>query len=139
MRRRVPQSTRQRLLTGAAPLALAVVAALQLTAAHVYGLSPWKGGGFGMFSTVDSPSARFVVLALVTEDGARPVPVPDAARREAAAARAPCRRARARELAVARHARARSRATRAAGSSALRSGATASSRCPKRHVSSPSG
>lgn len=30
-------------------------------------LSPWKGGGFGMFATIESPAARFVRVHLVTD------------------------------------------------------------------------
>lgn len=41
------------------PAALLVaVAALQLVLAHRDGLSPWKGGGFGMFSTLDGRPHR---------------------------------------------------------------------------------
>lgn len=39
-------------------------------------LSPWKGGGFGMFSTVDAPKARFLRLYLETAAGEVPVPPP---------------------------------------------------------------
>jgi hypothetical protein len=41
-------------------------------------LSPWKGGGFGMFSTVDAPSARFVRLYLVNDEEQIPVIPPKA-------------------------------------------------------------
>ena len=37
---------------------LVVVAALQIVLAVRRDLTPWKGGGFGMFATVDSPSVR---------------------------------------------------------------------------------
>lgn len=59
-----------------APLCLLLVAGLhayRVTAAHQ---SPWKGGGFGMFSTVDAPHARFVRAYLVTAEGRVPVEVP---------------------------------------------------------------
>jgi hypothetical protein len=42
------------------PSILVGVALLQLTLAHTANLSPWKGGGFGMFAAVDSPSMRTV-------------------------------------------------------------------------------
>lgn len=48
-----------------APAMLITVAAGQLYAATQHTLSPWKGGGFGMFSTVDSPGNRFVRCVLV--------------------------------------------------------------------------
>jgi len=52
-----------------APLLLAVVAVVQIYRAHAFDQSPWKGGGFGMFSTVDSPGARYVRAFLVTDTG----------------------------------------------------------------------
>jgi hypothetical protein len=43
------------------PAALLVVVALgQLTLAHTTGLSPWKGGGFGMFASLDARPFRYV-------------------------------------------------------------------------------
>lgn len=46
-----------------------VVAARQFWAATERSLSPWKGGGFGMFATTDNPSARVVHCAGVTAEG----------------------------------------------------------------------
>lgn len=41
-------------------------------------LSPWKGGGFGMFSTIESPSSRIVRVHLLTNGSTKiPVQVPD--------------------------------------------------------------
>jgi hypothetical protein len=43
------------------PVALLLaVAGAQVTLARTAGLSPWKGGGFGMFSTTDDSGRRFV-------------------------------------------------------------------------------
>ena len=39
---------------------LAFVAALQIALTHVTSLSPWKGGGFGMFASLDGGSFRAV-------------------------------------------------------------------------------
>ena len=39
---------------------LAFVAALQIALTHVTPLSPWKGGGFGMFASLDGGSFRGV-------------------------------------------------------------------------------
>jgi len=39
---------------------LIVVAGAQVTLARTAGLSPWKGGGFGMFSTTDDGGRRYV-------------------------------------------------------------------------------
>ncbi|MFK8004082.1 MAG: hypothetical protein AB8H86_31240 [Polyangiales bacterium] len=56
-----------------AALLLAVVAAVQIVRAHSLDQSPWCGGGFGMFATVDGRT-RF--LRIVDDEGnARPVPV----------------------------------------------------------------
>jgi hypothetical protein len=59
-----------------APALLCVIAGLQIYFAHTASLSPWKGGGFGMFSTVDSPAARFLRVYLVTDDEEVPVLLP---------------------------------------------------------------
>lgn len=39
---------------------LVVVAGVQVTLARTAHLSPWKGGGFGMFSTTDDAGRRYV-------------------------------------------------------------------------------
>jgi hypothetical protein len=39
------------------------VGALQVYCALNLQLTPWKGGGFGMFSTSDSPRNRFIALS----------------------------------------------------------------------------
>jgi hypothetical protein len=80
---------RQTLAALLAPLLLAAVASFQLYLARTTLLTPWKGGGFGMFSTVDAPSARFLRIVLETADGKEiRVGVPDTLRRQAAVARA---------------------------------------------------
>jgi hypothetical protein len=46
---------------GALPACLLVaVAAAQIAAARCGPISPWVGGGFGMFATLDSPARRHV-------------------------------------------------------------------------------
>ncbi len=88
-----------RLLAGLAPLALALVASAQMLTALLYDLSPWKGGGFGMFSTVDSPAARFVRIEFVTRDGrASSLGLPEGLEPYALAARSLPTRARAVQL-----------------------------------------
>ncbi len=48
-----------------APALLVAVACVQIALAHTGGLSPWLGGGFGMFSTTDGwPSRHLHVYAL---------------------------------------------------------------------------
>jgi hypothetical protein len=60
----------RRVLVACIPSALLCVVALE-------GLTPWKGGGFGMFSTVDSQAERFVRLSVTTEGGETfVVPIP---------------------------------------------------------------
>ena len=60
----------------AAPGLLILVATVQLTLVQTHHLTPWKGGGFGMFSTFDSPSARTLRLTLETTEGAAVVAIP---------------------------------------------------------------
>lgn len=60
-----------------APLLLCVIAVVQIYRAHAFDQSPWKGGGFGMFSTADSPGARYVRAFLISEGGEElEVPLP---------------------------------------------------------------
>jgi hypothetical protein len=75
------------LRAGLAPALLVAVAATQLLLAHTRGLSAWKGGGFGMFSTVDSPLGRFYRVSLLTDSGEVRVAVPAELEPLAAAAR----------------------------------------------------
>jgi hypothetical protein len=72
----------------ALPLALLlVVAGLQVTLARTAGLSPWKGGGFGMFSTTDDTARRrvrvFVNAPQRSEEMEVPPSLEDLARRAA--------------------------------------------------------
>ena len=46
---------------------LCVVALVQIGMVYAYDLTPWKGGGFGMFSTIDTTDARFVRLYVVVQ------------------------------------------------------------------------
>lgn len=50
-------------LKGAVPVLLSTVAVAQMGLAGLGHLSPWKGGGFGMFASVDRPLNRSVVVA----------------------------------------------------------------------------
>ena len=65
-----------------APALLAIVATGQLVLARTGDLSPWKGGGFGMFSTVESPDSRFVRVFLVDDEREIPVEIPPQAEDE---------------------------------------------------------
>ena len=66
-----------RALVWGAPLLLCSIASLQIFLATTKSLSPWKGGGFGMFSTVDSPDARFLRIYLINGNEETAVPLPD--------------------------------------------------------------
>jgi hypothetical protein len=59
----------RRLFAWLAPGLLGTVAVLQIAAVCLSRLTPWKGGGFGMFSTIDSADARFVKIYVRTATG----------------------------------------------------------------------
>jgi len=59
-----------------APICLCLVAGLHFVRVHWYDQTPWKGGGFGMFSTVDTKDARFLRAYLRFGDREVPVAVP---------------------------------------------------------------
>jgi hypothetical protein len=66
---------------------LLVVAAAQMTLARTAGLSPWKGGGFGMFSTTDDGGRRYVRIFVTAPERSEEISIApsleDAARRAA--------------------------------------------------------
>ena len=70
------------LIRYAAPALLVVVALIEITVAHTTELTPWKGGGFGMFSTVDDPDARWVRCFVVANGHAVPVSIPSDVERD---------------------------------------------------------
>ncbi|MEM9266400.1 MAG: hypothetical protein AAGA46_12815 [Cyanobacteria bacterium P01_F01_bin.13] len=53
------------LKTGAIPLLLTTIAIRQIVLVHTAGLSPWHGGGFGMFASIDRDERRVVTTQLV--------------------------------------------------------------------------
>ncbi len=53
----------------AVPGLLILIACWQIYRAHEQYLTPWKGGGFGMFSTVDAPGNRILRTYLITPEG----------------------------------------------------------------------
>lgn len=73
MERRSPQ----RILYLLAPALLLLVAGTQRVLVHTHDLTAWKGGGFGMFSTFDSPSARTLRLLVLTPEGEAVVAFPN--------------------------------------------------------------
>jgi len=72
---------RQKLLPLLAPAALAALALAQVVLVHTTWLSPWKGGGFGMFSTNDHGAFRTVRVTAVEPGGERRLRVPTEHRR----------------------------------------------------------
>ena len=60
-----------------APALLALLALAQLAGWLAFGLSPWKGGGFGMFATNDHGAFRIVRVVERTAEGERPVALPE--------------------------------------------------------------
>jgi hypothetical protein len=71
----MPQGVRGKVKL-AAPAFLVLVAGVQLTLARAQALTAWKGGGFGMFSTVDSRNARFLRIHLLAEGKETAVQLP---------------------------------------------------------------
>ena len=70
------------------PVALLIaVAGVQVMLATTAGLSPWKGGGFGMFSTTDDGGRRYVRIFVTAPERSEEISIAssleDAARRAA--------------------------------------------------------
>jgi hypothetical protein len=83
-----------------APALLVAVAGLQLWAVRATDLSPWLGGGFGMFSTTDSWGRRHLHAWAVSPGVRRELAVPPAGGPLARAALAQPTAARLRRLAA---------------------------------------
>jgi hypothetical protein len=71
-----------------APICLCLVAALHIWRVNTAGQTPWKGGSFGMFSTIDSESSRFVHAYALTNDGPLPLQIPSELEKKVAELRA---------------------------------------------------
>jgi hypothetical protein len=71
-----------------APLCLCLVAGMHLYRVVAAGQTPWKGGGFGMFSTVDAETSRYLRCYLVTAHGEVPLAIPPQLSRRAIELRA---------------------------------------------------
>jgi hypothetical protein len=72
----LPRSDLQTRRVLLAPICLCLVAALHFYRVSTAGQTPWKGGGFGMFSTIDSEHSRFVHAYVMTKDGPLPLKIP---------------------------------------------------------------
>ena len=68
------RSRRDRVLALLVPAVLVLVATSQVVIASTTDLTPWRGGGFGMFSTTDNHDQRFLRITALTDGGAT-VPV----------------------------------------------------------------
>lgn len=51
--------------TGAIPLLLTTIALRQIALVHIAGLSPWHGGGYGMFASIDRDERRVITTQLI--------------------------------------------------------------------------
>jgi hypothetical protein len=86
----LPPEDRRHFLRRAAlaPLCLCLVAGLHVVRVWTARQTPWKGGGFGMFSTIDSEANRFLRVYLITDSGELPLPLPAGLDKAAAEQRA---------------------------------------------------
>ena len=67
---------RSRWLAAVPALVLIVVAALQISLARRGPLSPWKGGGFGMFASLDGGSFRTLRVFVEASDRSEEILLP---------------------------------------------------------------
>ena len=67
---------RRQLAILAPTVVLLTVAAAQMVLARTADLSPWKGGGFGMFASVDGLPFRWVRLYVFAPDRSEEIAVP---------------------------------------------------------------
>lgn len=72
---RLPSPLRRRALV--APSLLLALALGQIAGHARFHLSPWKGGGFGMFSSNDHGGFRGLRVFELGASGERPVPLPE--------------------------------------------------------------
>jgi hypothetical protein len=70
------REVRERWLPRLAPALLIAVALQQIALASLQDLNPWKGGGFGMFSTTDRGGLRDVRAFALTAEGQERLPIP---------------------------------------------------------------
>lgn len=78
----------KRALNAVFPSAVLVAVALtQIWRSREIDQSPWKGGGFGMFATVDAPGARILRCFVRTPAGEEPADLPDRLARRASMTR----------------------------------------------------
>ena len=71
-----PGTMRERSWAAFPAVVLAVVAATQIVMTEVQMLSPWKGGGFGMFATLDARPFRYVRMFVRAPERSEELAVP---------------------------------------------------------------
>ena len=81
-----PGTMRERSWAAIPAVVLAVVAATQIVMTEVQMLSPWKGGGFGMFSTLDERPFRYVRMFVRAPERSEELAVPPSLEELAASA-----------------------------------------------------
>lgn len=79
---------RARLLAAIPPALLTVVASVQIALAHLTPLTPWKGGGFGMFATADGALNRTTRVLVTGPQRSQELDVPPSLADAAAACEA---------------------------------------------------
>jgi hypothetical protein len=82
-----PARLRERALRELPAALLVALACTQIGLAFGAGLSPWKGGGFGMFATNDHGAFRSVRVYALRGGRAQPLEIPSELRRRELAAR----------------------------------------------------
>ena len=58
------------------PLLLTAVAVMQVFLTYAAGMTPWKGGGFGMFSTLDHGAHRGVAVVVDAPSRSEEIEIP---------------------------------------------------------------
>lgn len=66
----------RRTLTAVPAVLLLAVAAVQMTVATTGHLSPWKGGGFGMFASIDGLPFRWLRIQLTAPERSEELAIP---------------------------------------------------------------
>jgi hypothetical protein len=77
-----------RLVAAIPPALLAVVACVQIGLARLTPLTPWKGGGFGMFATADGASNRTTRVRVTGPQRSEELEMPPSLAEDAAACEA---------------------------------------------------
>jgi hypothetical protein len=71
------ESLPQRLAPAIPALVLVIIAAHQIYLAQIHDLDPWKGGGFGMFSTSEGAGSRHTHVFVTQASGEREIDLPE--------------------------------------------------------------